>query len=101
MSLSKRLRLLLTRHRSRPPLKLGHFEKAVKSEAFSKRCGFDGCVNGQKWRNRIDLKTVMCFGTKLTQLQRVNEVNLALSAVLVYTITMENTWEMVSWVRIV
>ena len=39
-SKTMRLRLLFTRHRSRPLPKPGRFENAAKSGAFSKRYGF-------------------------------------------------------------
>ena len=39
-SFSMRLRLLFTRHQSRPLPKPGRFENAAKSGAFSKRYGF-------------------------------------------------------------
>ena len=46
-SFSMRLRLLSTRHRSRPLQKPGRFENAAKSGAFSKRYGFFCRVNSE------------------------------------------------------
>ena len=46
-SLSTRLSLSFTRRRSKPVLKPGRFENALKSGAFSKRYGFTGRVNGE------------------------------------------------------
>ena len=46
-SFSMRLRLLFTRHQSRPLPKSGRFENAAKKGAFSKRYGFICRVNGE------------------------------------------------------
>ena len=46
-SLSTRLSFSFTRRRSKPVLKPGPFENALKSGAFSKRYGFTGRVNGE------------------------------------------------------
>ena len=45
--ISMRLHLLFTWHRSRMLPKLGRFENAAKSGAFSKRCGFICRVNSE------------------------------------------------------
>ena len=46
-SLSTRLSLSFTRRRSKPVLKPGRSENALKSGGFSKRYGFTGRVNGE------------------------------------------------------
>ena len=58
-SCSMRLRLLFTRHRSRPLPKPGRFENAAKSGAFSKRYGFICSVNGETALIWVRLPAIM------------------------------------------
>ena len=58
-SFSMRLRLLFTRHRSRPLPKPGRFENAAKSGTFSKRYGFMCSVNGETALIWVRLPAIM------------------------------------------
>ena len=66
-SFSMRLRLLFTRHRSRPLPKPGRFENAAKSGAFSKRYGFICRVNSETasiWIRLLFWREISLFDLK-------------------------------------
>ena len=86
-SFSMRLRLLFTRHRSRPLPKPGRFENAAKSGAFSKRYGFICRVNSETaliWIRLLFWREICIVRLKM--------VNLARSASLAHTITTLIFW---------
>ena len=86
-SFSMGLRLLFTRHRSRPLPKPGRFENAAKSGASSKRYGFICRVNSETasiWIRLLFWREICVVRFKMVNLRR--------SAALAYTITTLIFW---------
>ncbi len=97
--LSMQLRLSLTRRRWRPLLKTCRFENVVKSGAWTVFNTIRFCWSCKR-QNRIDLKTVMYFCSKLARKRRVNIANLVRRAALAYTITLKTLGKRLNRLRV-
>lgn len=83
-----RLRVLFTRHRSRPLAKPGRFENATKSEPFSKRYGLICYVHSKT----ASISIRLLFWREFSCIIRFKMVNLAHIAALAYTSTTSIFW---------